>query len=180
MFKGYLIISVVLLASCSAQKTKTGTGKIGPKNAPIYVDFINEIPELKVPTELTCGFEKIILTESQAENLRPITPAGYEIFGKLLINPDYNILIVCELIEGRYYPYVFVTDKNGIDQSTQKLFEKTCNSDSTVQVQYKISTNDARQIIVVESVIVKSEKNAVKSESTTIFEINKKGKVVKI
>ena len=176
MYKGYLIIAGIFLTACSVHKTETVTGKVGPKNVPIYVDFINEIPELKVPLELTCGFEKMILTESQAENLRPITPAGYEIFGKLLINPDYNILIVSELIESRYYPYIFVTDKNGIDHSTQKLFEKTCNL--TSEVKYNISTNDARQIIVVESVIDKSEKNSVK-EVTTIFEINKKGIVVK-
>lgn len=180
MKKINLSILVIILISCGIKKTKTTGNNIGPKNVEFYVNFINEVPELKVPLELNCGFEKLILTEEQVEKLRPFTPAGYEIIGKLSINPNYNILIIGELIEKRYYPSVFVTDKEGMNQSNQKLFENTCNSDSTIVLKYQISVNSSLQIVVAVSRIDTNFDNILIARLTTIFEINNKGEVKKL
>ena len=179
MKKINLSILVIILISCGIKKTKTTGNNIGPKNVEFYVNFINEVPELKVPLELNCGFEKLILTEEQLEKLRPFTPAGYEIIGKLSINPNYNILIVGEQIEKRYYPYVFVTDKEGMTTFNQKLFENTCNADSAIEFKYKIIVNSALQIVVIESRINKNSIDTLKSETTSLFTITKKGEVKK-
>lgn len=176
MNKVILTILLIIAITCGAQN-QLNKG-IGPKNVPIYVDFINAIPELNIPLELNCGLDKLILTIEQVEKLMPFTPAGFSIIGKFSIKLNYNILIVGEQIEKNYYPYVFVTDKNGMNQSLQKLFKNTCNIDSIVYYKYKISINSENKIIVTESCIEKSS-NKVKTETTTIYKINKKGKVIK-
>ena len=144
---------------------------IAPKNVIFYSEFIDSVPELKVPIEINCGFENLILTYEQREKLRPFTPAGYELIGKLSINPDFNLVIWGELVGNKYVPYLFVTNGEGSRTSYQKLFEDTCSNDTTSNVKYVLNVISQNTISVLE---IKSNPKEHK-EIKVIFEINKKG-----
>jgi hypothetical protein len=174
-----LLFIATLLVFCSIQKATAQANGIRPKNVPFYSEFIDEVPELKVPVEVTCGFEQLSLTEDQRNKLRPFTPAGYEIIGKLSINPNYNLIICGELVGKSYTPQLFVTDKEGLGVSNQMLFENVCYPDSTYYFKYSISAISQNQIVVVE---VKENRDSgvpVNQGTKTIFEITRKGEIKK-
>lgn len=172
-------LTILLLATalwcCSFQRVKAqGTE---PKNEPYYSAFIDSVPELKGPIEIRCGFENLILTKEQREKLRPFTPAGYEIIGKLAINPNFNLLICGELVGGKYVPYLVVTDSEGTGSPGQKLVEDTCPGDSTYEVRYVIEVISQNTISVREARVDKSSNGTTYQEKKVVFEIDKKGAV---
>jgi hypothetical protein len=164
-----ILLIASIIVHCSFQKGNAQG--IGPKNEPFYSEFIDSVPELKVPIEFNCGFENLILTFDQREKLRPFTPAGFEIIGKLLINPDFNLIICGELVGEKYIPYLFVTNEEGMENSNQKLFEDTCARDSTSKVKYVLNVISQSAISVSEIKLNATDHQEIK----VIFEISKKG-----
>lgn len=164
---------ILLIASILVQFSfqKGNAQGIGPKNVPYYSEFIDSVPELKFPIEFNCGFENLILTIAQRENLRPFTPAGYEIIGKLSINPNFNLIICGELVGKKYIPFLFITDKEGMETSNQKLLEDTCTNDSASYAKYILNVISKNEI----SISKTKQNGTVPQETKVIFEINKKG-----
>ncbi len=148
---------------------------IGPKNVPFYSEFIDSVPELKTPIEINCSFESLILDINKREKLRPFTPAGFEIIGKLSINPNFNLLICGELVGKKYVPYLFVTNREGLGNSYKNLFEDICTNDSTSTVTYILNVISQNAISLNEIKSNASNQQVIKA----IFEINSRGVIIR-
>lgn len=165
-----LFISIILLNFSFQNGNAQG---ISPKNDPIYSEFIDSVPELKVPLEFHCGIEKLILTNDQREMIKPFTPSGFEIIGKLSINPKFNLIICGELVGEKYIPYLFVTNNEGLGNSYQKLIEDTCTNDSITKVKYILNVISQNSISISQIKYTKTDQQ----ETLLIYEINKEGEI---
>jgi hypothetical protein len=173
------IASLTFLMCWNSFKVNGQVNGIRPKNVPFYSEFIDSVPELKVPQEGSCGFEKLILNEVQREKLKPFTPAGYEIIGKFSINSKFNILLCGELIDRTYIPYLFITDKEGMGASNQKLLENLCSLDTNFYFTYTIAPIAFNQILVTQTKIFKDPKLPTNQAIKYVYEINWKGEIRK-
>ncbi len=138
------------------------------------LEFINKVPILKLPIEFNCGLEKVELADSIKSVVGPFTPAGYEIMGKLPINSKYNVLIICEQIKAKHFPYIYITDTLGTTTTLQRLTRSKCLIESNFIYKYSIIIDNNNQIVITENEL-DNKTNKTISEQETVYIINEKG-----
>lgn len=163
-----LLLSLLFTCATALQAQRTE-----PENVPIYTNFIAALPVIPLPISVKCGFDSLPLSADEREALRPFTPGGFELIGKLATHPKFNIILCGEASGDRYIPWLYVTDSEGISAGLQKLFEVDCPPDQPLALAYEIRSVSAA-VIAVSYGAPGAEKKEVQFEITDEGEVKQK------
>ena len=142
----------------SIVKPKTGNHEIS------FSDFIEKIPQVKLPLKTTCDqeLESLQLDFSQSV-INNFGPESSKIFGKLSENKNFAAIIYLYPAD-IVLPIIQTTDRNGKKISVLSLFDSYCGED-----EFSWSTARAQ---------VNTDLTILLSDSTITYERDSKGEIV--
>lgn len=146
-----------------------------------YGEFVDKIPDVKLPLSVDCANISPVTEDSLLEAYQPFAPVGYEIVGKVNTEKDLY-MVLCKERTAPKYLQMYITTLTGSNITWVKLYNDTCSFTHGSRTYSTTLIKSDNEIQIVDSTLYgHSHGRTIHADSTVIIteiiSIDKKGNV---